>query len=109
MPIPQNFNRFIGPVAQEEIPEEYNVPESELFDQETEIEELPDGSAIVKLEERNGPEENPNFYENLADKLTESTLSTIALKYLDLIEKDKEARLERDKQYEEGLIYNNFQ
>jgi hypothetical protein len=105
MPIPQDYNRFIE--GQDSVDNENNLEGDEsvfeMFEGESEVEELEDGSAIVRLEDLNGPEENPDFYENLADKIETYKLDKIALKYLDLIEKDKDAREERDKQYEEGL------
>jgi hypothetical protein len=67
------------------------------------VEELEDGSAIVTLGEFQGPEENPDFYENLAETINLFDLEKIGMRYLDLVEKDKEAREKRDKQYEEGL------
>lgn len=101
MPIPQDYNRFIGPIADEPESDEsiFEIIEGE----EPEVEELPDGSAIIRDKNLEGPEEAPDFYENLAEKLDSWELDKIALKYLDLIESDKEAREERDKQYEEGL------
>ena len=57
---------------------------------EIETEEQPDGSAIITMED--GPEFNPEFYDNLADVIDPSTLSSLALRYLDLIESDKQAR-----------------
>jgi hypothetical protein len=68
---------------------------------EIEMEEQDDGSAIVTIED--GPEFNPDFYDNLADSIDSSELSTLAFRYLDLLETDKEARSLRDKQYEEGI------
>lgn len=68
---------------------------------ELEIEEQPDGSAIVELDD--GPEFNPEFYDNLADSVDPGMLSTLAFRYLELLESDKEARSLRDKQYEEGI------
>ncbi|UOF78423.1 head to tail connecting protein [Caudoviricetes sp.] len=68
---------------------------------EMEMEEQEDGSAIVTIED--GPEFNPDFYDNLADTIDPSELSGLAFRYLDLIETDKEARSLRDKQYEEGI------
>jgi hypothetical protein len=106
MPIPQDYDRHIDPITDED---EQNLEGDEsifeLFDgeEDTEIEELPDGSAIVRLDDLKGPEDNPDFYENLAEKFDASKLGSVALKYLDLIEKDKDAREDRDKQYEEGL------
>lgn len=68
---------------------------------EIELEEQPDGSAIVQLDD--GPEFNPDFYDNLADSIDQGTLSSLSFRYLDLLETDKEARSLRDKQYEEGI------
>ena len=105
MPIPQDFNRFIDPVVEDAEVEESEEDTSifELFDkQEPEVEELPDGSAIVRVKDP-GPLEEPDFYENMADSIPQYKLTPLAQKYLDLIEKDREAREERDKQYEEGI------
>lgn len=107
MPIPHDFNRFVGPGADEAVTED-NPSVYELFDEldkePPDVEELPDGSAIVRIsDEATGPLDNPDFYENLAESIPAHVLSRLALRYLDLIEKDKDARSERDKQYEEGL------
>lgn len=64
-------------------------------------EEQADGSAIVSLD--NAPDFNPEFYENLVDTIELSTLSSLAFRYLDLLESDQQARELRDKQYEEGI------
>ena len=103
MPIPQDFDRFVGPQAEEEEKDDPSI--FEMFDEDNDVEMQPDGGAIIKMSEDKfkGPEDDPDFYENLADVLDTSTLSSMALKYIDLVEKDKEAREERDKQYEEGL------
>jgi hypothetical protein len=66
-----------------------------------ETEEQEDGSAIITLDD--GPEFNPDFYDNLADSIDPSVLSGITFRYLDLLESDKQARELRDKQYEEGI------
>lgn len=76
---------------------------ADLPDENQDVEELEDGSAIVTLGEFKGPEENPDFYENLAETINLFDLEKIGMRYLDLVEKDKEAREKRDKQYEEGL------
>jgi hypothetical protein len=68
---------------------------------EIESEEQADGSAIISMED--GPEFNPDFYDNLADSIDPGVLSGLAFRYLDLLETDKEARSLRDKQYEEGI------
>ena len=68
---------------------------------EVETEEQPDGSAIVTIDQ--APVFNPEFYDNLADSIDSGVLSGLAFRYLDLLESDKEARSLRDKQYEEGI------
>lgn len=102
MPIPQDFNRFVPGMAQEP-----QVPDESIFDlvnqEEPEVEELPDGSAIVREKNLEGPEQDPDFYENLSETMDSWEMDKIALKYLEFIEKDKDARSERDKQYEEGI------
>jgi len=101
-PIDPEFNRFVGGEQGEPVPDE--PVEVELDLDESEIEELPDGSAIVRMEGK-GPLEDEDFYQNLADSdvIDHLDLNTMALRYIQLVEKDKEARKERDKQYEEGL------
>ena len=108
MPIPQDYNPLVDNTQQETMGTEEGSPSVfEIFDdaEESDVEELPDGGALVRMDDKNldGPDDNPDFYENLAETLGSRDLDDIALKYLDLIEKDKEAREERDKQYEEGL------
>ena len=89
-------------LEQDDFPIEEQEDGSAVVDlPEMEMEEQEDGSAIVTIDE--GPEFNPEFYDNLADSIDESTLSSLAFRYLDLIETDKEARSLRDKQYEEGI------
>jgi hypothetical protein len=100
-PIPQDYNRNIDPIEDGQEVEEPSV--FELFDVDGSIEEQPDGSAIVNLDELHGPEDTPDFYENLAESLDSYAVDSLAIKYLDLVTKDKAAREERDKQYEEGL------
>lgn len=101
-PVDPEFGRFVPGVTDQ--PDETAAEELEfdMPEEDTEIEELPDGSAIVKTKEK-GPEEDSEFYENLADVVDPLELDSIAMRYTDLIEKDKNAREERDKQYEEGI------
>jgi hypothetical protein len=101
-PIDPEFNRFVGGEQGEPAPEE--PVEVELDLDESEIEELPDGSAIVRMEGK-GPMEDEDFYQNLADGdvIDSLDLGSMALRYIQLVEKDKEARKQRDKQYEEGI------
>ena len=70
---------------------------------EQEVIELDDGSVVVNFQEKQGPQKNPEFYANLAEEFDDQTLQSLAIEYLDLIDVDKEAREQRDKQYEEGL------
>ncbi len=70
---------------------------------EQEVIELEDGSVVVNFKEKQSPLKDPEFYANLAEELDEGVLDTIASEYLDYIDVDKEARKQRDKQYEEGL------
>jgi chaperonin GroES len=87
---------------QEDFPIEEQEDGSAVVDlPDLDMEEQPDGSAIVQIDD--GPEFNPEFYDNLADSIDPSTLSSLAFRYLDLLETDKEARSLRDKQYEEGI------
>ena len=72
-------------------------------DVEEEIVELEDGSVVVNYKQKDGPKTNPEFYSNLAEELDESILDKLATDYLDYIDVDREARTQRDKQYEEGL------
>jgi len=58
---------------------------------------------VVNYVEKSSPLKNPEFYSNLAEVFDEGDLTSLAMEYLDYIEVDKEARKQRDKQYEEGL------
>lgn len=105
MPIPQDYNRFVPPLSEGSEEEFSETSLSELFTAEGqhEVEEMEDGSAIVHIDDLKTPDESPDFYSNMADELDSWELSEIAIKYIDLVEKDKDAREDRDKQYEEGL------
>ena len=65
--------------------------------------ELPNGGAIITLSDAKDTKKAIEFYANLAEDMDESDLNKIATNLDDLIEKDIEARKDRDKQYEEGL------
>jgi hypothetical protein len=108
MPIDPEYDRNIAPLTDDAENDENSLEGDDalihVFDEEeSDVEELEDGSAIVKLDKLKGPEEEPDFYQNLADSIDSYELDDLALKYLDLIDKDKEAREERDKQYEDGI------
>jgi hypothetical protein len=72
-------------------------------DVEEEVIELDDGSVVINFKEKQSPLKNPEFYANLAEEMDEGILQELAVEYLDYIDVDKEARSERDKQYEEGI------
>ena len=71
-------------------------------DAESDIEEHEDGSATVTLDEPDQAQ-NAEFYSNLAEEMNNSDMMTISTQLLEFVERDKEARSLRDKQYEEGL------
>jgi len=100
-PVDPEYGRFIDG-QQQEPQEEVEVDMPEMDD--AELEELPDGSVVVTLDTK-GPMDDEDFYTNLADSdhISPLDLSSLALRYIDLIEKDKQARKQRDKQYEEGI------
>ena len=71
-------------------------------DAESDVEEHEDGSATVTLDEPDQAQ-NAEFYANLAEEMPNSDMMTISSQLLEFVERDKEARSLRDKQYEEGL------
>jgi hypothetical protein len=71
-------------------------------DAENDVEEHEDGSATVTLDEPDLAQ-NAEFYANLSEDMTNSDMMMISTQLLEFIERDKEARSLRDKQYEEGL------
>jgi hypothetical protein len=75
----------------------------ESADVEEEVIELEDGSVVVNFRPKESPNQNPEFYANLAETFDQSMLQALASEYLDLIDVDQESRSQRDKQYEEGL------
>jgi len=100
MPIDQEFDRFIDGLKNNKD----GSADVEVEDDISDVEELEDGSAIVRMGEDKESPEDPEFYENLAEEVMNLyDLDKVGMRYLDLIEKDKEAREQRDKQYEEGL------
>ena len=74
----------------------------DMDDDVTNVEEHDDGSATITLDEPDLAQ-NAEFYANLAEEMSTSDMMTISSQLLEFIERDKEARSLRDKQYEEGL------
>jgi hypothetical protein len=62
-----------------------------------------DGGAIVTLDDAEPPSGEQGFYDNIVGTLDIATLHEMSRTMLDHIERDREARKKRDKQYEEGL------
>jgi hypothetical protein len=98
-PIPQDFDRNIDGITMNSD----GGAEVQLDETPPDVEEMDDGSAVVTMKDYKGPDEDPDFYENMAESYDLRELSSLASRYLDLIDKDKDARSERDKQYEEGI------
>ena len=71
-------------------------------DADSDVEEHEDGSATITLDEPDQAQ-NSEFYTNLAEDMPNSDMMMISSQLLEFIERDKEARSLRDKQYEEGL------
>ena len=100
MPIEQEFDREIDGVQATDEDMIVDVPEMDDAD----IEETPDGGAIVTMpDDFKGPSDDTDFYENLAETVNLIDLSKLTMRYLDMLDKDKEARKKRDKQYEDGI------
>jgi len=100
-PISPDEDRFIEGVR---MTEEGGAEVDMLPGEDPDVEELPDGSAVVKLEDFKSPAEDEDFYSNLAEEVVSiSELEAMATRYIDLIDNDRQARKKRDKQYEEGL------
>ena len=74
----------------------------ELPEDISDVVEMPDGSAVVSME-TTGPEESPDFYANMVETMNSYELNSLGMRYVNLLDKDKNAREERDKQYEEGM------
>jgi len=101
MPNDPEFGRFIGGLKGSLDDQGAGV---DISVEGAQVEELPDGSAVVTLKDNlSGPVENEDFYGNMAASYDFMELGAIAMRYLGLLEKDREARKDRDKQYEEGL------
>lgn len=112
LPIQQGAN--LPSLSQEDDLEEALMQEDEIEhyeevlgldadEAESEVIELDDGSVVINYKPKEGPQQNPEFYANLAEEFDEDILQSLATEYLDYIDVDREARKERDKQYEDGL------
>jgi len=75
----------------------------ELEDDELEVEDTEDGGAIIRMENEQDAAVKQAHFANIVEEVDPSALKTAVQDLLDKLEKDKEAREKRDKQYEEGL------
>ena len=75
----------------------------ELPDEDKGVTDTEDGGAMVKLEDSENEKKNLEHFANIVDDVDQSMLKESVNDLLEKIERDKEAREKRDKQYEEGL------
>jgi len=100
MPIEQDYGRNIDGVQATDEDMIVDVPDMG----DSDIEETPDGGAIVTMpDDFKGPSDDTDFYENLAETVNLIDLSKLTTRYIDMLDKDKQARKKRDKQYEDGI------
>lgn len=74
-----------------------------LPDEGSDVTDTDDGGAIVKLEDAPPTAKAANFYENLVETISVSTLATLGSTLIDSIEQDLKSRENRDEQYAEGI------
>jgi chaperonin GroES len=76
----------------------------EVDEDYSEVEDTEDGGAIIREKENDeDAQKNQAHFANIVDDVDQSMLVEATTDLLEKIDKDKEAREKRDKQYEEGL------
>jgi hypothetical protein len=75
----------------------------ELDEEQADVEETPEGGAIVRLEQANQVGAEADFYANIVEEFDEPLLDKLALDLLEKIDYDRKAREKHDKKYEEGI------
>jgi chaperonin GroES len=75
----------------------------EMDDDDLEVEDTEDGGAVIRLENKEDERKNLAHFANIVDEVESDMLEEAVNDLLEKIDKDKEAREKRDKQYEEGL------
>jgi hypothetical protein len=86
------------------MPEDEDEGESvELDESDADVEDTDDGGAVIRLENKEDQARKQAHFANIVDEVDQSMLKEAVNDLLDKIERDKEAREKRDKQYEEGL------
>jgi hypothetical protein len=74
-----------------------------LEDENNQVEDTADGGAIIRLENQQDEKKHLEHFANIVDEVDQSMLNEAVNDLLEKLERDKEAREKRDKQYEEGL------
>lgn len=85
---------------------EDDMPEGEtvrLEDDNIEVEDTEDGGAIIRMENEEDERRHLEHFANIVEEVDPALLKEAVQDLLEKIERDKEAREKRDKQYEEGL------
>lgn len=95
--LPDERDRSIAGLEQQ-LPEEFAL---DTLDENPEMVENADGS--VTLLAPQAAEQQDEFSSNLAETIDPHELRALGTALLELIDRDKDARKERDKQYEEGI------
>jgi hypothetical protein len=72
-------------------------------EEELEVEDTEDGGAVVRMKNEEQSRRAQQHFDNIVEDVDPARLSAAVTDLLDKIDKDKEAREKRDKQYEEGL------
>ena len=75
----------------------------ELPEEDLEVEDTEDGGAVIRMKNEQDAEAQKAHFANIVDEVDQSELARAVSDLLEKIDKDKEAREKRDKQYEEGL------
>ena len=74
-----------------------------LEDVDNDVEDTEDGGAIIRMKNEKDDKVHLDHFANIVEEVDQSLLKGAVTDLLDKIERDKEAREKRDKQYEEGL------
>lgn len=83
------------------------TPEGEVFDlgpEQEKVLDTDDGGAIVQMGESVSDEvQERNWFDNIVEDFEEPELDKLAVRLLEDIDRDRESRSKRDKQYEEAI------
>ena len=82
------------------------ITEGEMMDlgeENVQVEDTEDGGAMIRIEDEADLQRATEHFANIADDVDAAMLAEAVTDLLEKIDRDKEAREKRDKQYEEGL------